>query len=98
MMPVGDFEITNLTEASVGVPRSILVIRYKWWNCLPARRRVEGFGPFHPVQGRKTIKDRLHWQVEPPILTKGEVLSAKVCLVDHLGGENWTKWLQWPSM
>lgn len=98
MMPWGDFHVTNRTPGNVAVPRSFLVVSYRRWGILPARRRVDGFGVFQPLPGHSASKERLHWEIEPPILRKGEVLTARVCLIDHLGGENWTPWLRWPSM
>ena len=98
MMPWGDFHITNRTAGNVAVPRSILVVSYRRWGILPARRRVDGFGVFQPLPGHAASQERLHWEIEPPILEKGEVLTARVCLIDHLGGENWTPWLRWPSL
>lgn len=95
MMPFGDFHVTNCTAETVAIPRSVLIVSYRRWGFLPARRRIDGFGFFKPLDGCEAGKERLHWQIEPPVLKKGDILCAKVCLIDHLGGENWTKWLRW---
>lgn len=95
MMPCGDFLVTNRTPAYVAVPRSVLVVGYRRWGFLPARRRVDGFGVFEPLKGHAAREERLHWDIEPPVLSEGEALRARVCLIDHLGGETWTAWLRW---
>jgi hypothetical protein len=95
MMVWGDFQIANRAPGNVVVPRSIMVVSYKRWGFLPARRRVEGFGVFEPLAGHRVREERLHWEIEPPIVNEGDPLIAKVCLVDHLGNENWTRWLRW---
>lgn len=96
MMPCGDFHVSNRTPAYVAVPRSVLVVSYRRGGVLPARRRVDGFGVFNPLEGHAARQERLFWEIEPPVLREGEVLRARICLIDHLGGENWTGWLRWP--
>jgi hypothetical protein len=96
MMPTGDFLIVNLREGRVGVPRSVLVVSYRRWKFLPARQHVVGFGLFEDLNGRGGREERLHWEIEPPVLKLGDTLIAKVCLIDHAGRENWTRWLRWP--
>jgi len=96
MMPCGDFYITSLSSANVAVPRSVLLVGYRRWGVLPASRRVDGAGVFETLKGHGARKERLIWHIEPPVLREGEVLRAKICLIDHLGGENWTGWLRWP--
>jgi len=100
MQVFGDFTITN--RASSGrafTPRSILEVRYRRWGVLPARRRVDGFGVYEPIPPVSIHgNERLDWHVEPAVLKRGETLVARVCLIDHLRGENWSHWLRWPYM
>ena len=95
MMPHGDFLIVNRADGKIGVPRSVLVVSYRRWRFFPARRYVDGFGLHEPLDGSAGRQSRLHWEIEPPVLREGEALVAKVCLIDHTGGETWTRWLRW---
>ena len=94
MMVLGDFSITNRASFTAITPRSVLVLSYKRWGFLPARRHIDGFG-VEPIEALSVRKDRLEWHLEPPILNRGDLLVARVCLIDQLGTENWTNWLRW---
>jgi hypothetical protein len=99
MMPHGRFFIVNLRDGGrVAVPRSVLVVSYRRWGVVPARRYVDGFGLHEDLDGRAGREQSLHWEIEPPVLKEHDTLVAKVCLIDHGGGENWTGWLRWPYL
>lgn len=95
MMVWGDFHITNLTPHNVAVPRAILLASYKRWYVVPWRKRFEGPGIYNPIAGGRAMRERLHWNIEPPILRKGAALRARLGLIDHLGRVNWGEWLNW---
>jgi hypothetical protein len=100
MQVFGDFNILNRAPSGNAVtPRSMLEVHYRRWRVLPARRRVDGFGVYEPIPATAIRgNERLDWHVEPAVIKRGDALVARVCLIDHLGGENWTRWLQWPYM
>jgi hypothetical protein len=94
----GDFVVTNLTPLSVTVPRAVLLASYRSWYVVPRRKRVEGPGVYKPISGQGQVSERLQWEIEPPVVRRGEVLRAKVGLIDHLGRTNWGEWLHWKGL
>jgi hypothetical protein len=100
MQVFGDFTIMNRASSGKAVtPRSVLEVRYLRWGVLPARLRVDGFGVYKPIPPVSVhVDERLDWHIEPAVLKRGTTLVARVCLIDHLGGENWSRWLRWRYM
>jgi hypothetical protein len=41
-------------------------------------------GVWEPIAARSVKRDRLHWDIERPVLGRGDLRSARVCLIDHL--------------
>jgi len=98
MQVVGDFHITNVSPFNVTVPRTVLVVSYKAFRVIPWRLRIEGPGVFKSVGTGTLLRERIMWVVQPAILRPGQVLRAKVGLIDNLGRTNWGTWLEWKNM
>jgi len=97
MQIVGDFHITNVAPFAVTVPRTVLLVSYKACRVIPWRLRIEGPGVYKGIDARTLLRERLMWTIQPAILQQGQVLRAKVGLIDNLGRTNWGTWLEWKN-
>ncbi len=96
MQVFGGFHITNRSPYNVTIPRSVLLVSYRQWRVIPRQRRVESDGLFNTVlQAHHLVREQLHWWVVPPVLKSGQVLRAKVGVLDNFGRTNWGEWREW---
>jgi hypothetical protein len=93
MQICGSFHITNVTSFTITIPKSVLIASYRTWGVIPRRTRVEEAGLYEPLMAQSFVQDQFTWWISPPILKEGQVLHARVGLIDNLGRTSWGEWL-----
>ena len=96
MQIAGVFHVTNRVPGNIVVSRTAIIVAYRRWTIVPSRHRVESGGLHQTFLGRTIRRDCLiDFWIQPPLLSEGRHFYARVCLIDNLGGENWSRWIRW---
>lgn len=93
MVISGLYEVTNISENDLSIPRSFLELSVPRLGIIPVRHRIEGDG-LRPID----VADRMHrmyWFVRSPIIKPGRAFRARVIPGDNFGVYNRSEWATW---
>jgi len=97
-MAIGVFDVTNITPASVTVPRIIPEISRPLLGVVPRRLRFPApLGIDEVIGAGNTLRNlRLHFDLQADVASSA--FRARVVLIDNFGAHNWGTWETWEKV